>query len=269
MATRRNVGRYECVLIDLNTQCDLCSSEGANRVANWAALVPALRRVIAWTKRNHAPVISSVESHRRWELSDSHAPLLCCVDGSDGQRKVEFTVLPQNTQIEVDNTLSIPVDLFYQVQQVIFRKRTDDLLANPKADRFVTQLPAAEFIIFGVGLECSIKAVALALLARDKRVSIVVDACGFWDRGAAELALRQIAAKGANLITVNGLLVRKLDRSHRYPTTVAQARRRKSYAYRVSRTPTNGTGRSAHVGRETRVRADPARPTRRTSSSDK
>jgi hypothetical protein len=47
-------------------------------------------------------------------------------------------------------------------------------------------------------------------------VTVVTDACGYWHKPTADLALRQIGAKGANLITVDELLTRRLDRRHRY-----------------------------------------------------
>ena len=214
--TRRWNGRaYECVVVDLNTQRDFCAVDGADPVANVEALIPALRHIVAWAKWNRAPVISSIESHRPYEFTErDHAD--CCVDGSPGQQKIDFTLFHPSAQIEVDNTLSCPLDLFRKYQQVIFRKRTEDLLRNPKADCFLNQLPTDDFIIFGVSLETSIKALALALLAREKHATVVVDACGYWNKGTADLALRQIAAKGARLVTVSELLKRKLDRNWRY-----------------------------------------------------
>ena len=240
MGAIRRGREFECVLVDVNTQHDFCDSAGAFPVANIPSLIPALRRIIAWAKRNHVPLVSSLESHRPMELSDSGTPIHC-VDGSSGQRKLEFTLFSARTNIEVDNTFSVPCDLFHRWQQVIFRKRSDDLLLNPKADRLLTQLPVREFLVVGTGLEGSVKAIALALLARGKPVSVVVDACGYWSRGTAELALRQLAAKGAELIDVCDLCRRKLNREFRYP------RRQNGHApQRVSRAiPQNGGGNGA------------------------
>jgi nicotinamidase-related amidase len=207
---------FECVLVDVNTQHDFCDPCGAFPVANIPELIPALRRVVAWAKRNHLPLVSSLESHRPLELSDSGTPIHC-VDGSCGQRKLSFTLFPARTNIEVDNTFAVPFDLFQRWQQVIFRKRSDDLLLNPKADRLLTQLPVREYLVFGTGLEGSVKAIALALMARGKRVGVVVDACGYWSRGTADLALRQLTAKGAQLVTTAELAVRRVDRQFRYP----------------------------------------------------
>jgi len=209
--------KYECVVVDVNTQRDFCDSNGAYPAANLQGLIPALRHMIAWAKRNQAPVISSIESHRPSEFSDNGDPLYC-VDGSDGQRKIDFTMFHRCTRVEVDNTLSCPMDLFAEYQQVLFRKRARDLLGNPKADRFFTELPAKEFILFGVSIDGAVKALALALLAREKRVTIVVDACGYWNKATADLAVRQVVAKGAIIITVDQLLRRRLDRRWRYPT---------------------------------------------------
>jgi len=211
MLGRQNGRVFECVVVDLNTQRDFCEPNGAQPVDNAADLIPALRRVIAWARRNYAPTVSSVESHRSTELSDSGYPI-CCLDGSSGQRKMTFTLFPKRASVEIDNTFTIPINVFRRYQQVIFRKRTDDLLANPKADRLLTQLPVKELIVFGTALETSVKALVLALLARDKRVTVVVDACGYWHKPTADLALRQMEAKGARIITVDELLRRKLDR---------------------------------------------------------
>jgi hypothetical protein len=94
-------------------------------------------------------------------------------------------------------------------------------LANPKADRFLTHLPAEEFIVMGNGLECAVKAVTLGLLARNKRVGVLLDACGYWDAASADLSTRQIAAKGARLMLVSELLARRLDRRLGYALSSA------------------------------------------------
>lgn len=216
MAGQRKPRELECVLVDVNTQYDFCDPSGAFPVVNTSELIPHLRRVIAWAKRNHVPIVSSLESHRPMELSDSGTPIHC-VDGSCGQRKLPFTLVAARTKMEVDNTFAVPIDLFQRWQQVIFRKRGGDLLLNPKADRLLTQLPVREYLLFGTGLEDSVKAIALALMARGKQVSIIADACGYWSQGIADLTLRQLSAKGARLTDSCEVARRRLDRLWRYP----------------------------------------------------
>lgn len=252
-----NDRKYECVVVDVNTQRDFCDSSGAYPAANIQELIPALRHMIAWTKRNQAPVISSIESHRSSEFSDNGDPLYC-VDGTEGQRKIDFTMFHRCTRVEVDNTLSCPMDLFAEYQQVLFRKRARDLLSNPKADRFFTELPADEFILFGVSIDGAVKALALALLAREKRVTIVVDACGYWDKATANLAIRQVVAKGARIITVRQLLRRKLERCRRYPTC------RKTRPELDTASRHNGNSRRRASPRSHPVRHRPSESRRRT-----
>lgn len=204
MSGRKHAGSIDCVAIDLNTQFDFCDVNGAYPVANASQLTLALREVMHWAIRHHIPVVSSLDSHRRWEITRENVPVHC-VDGTAGQRKLDFTMLDPHKMIEGDNTLWVPIDLFTTMRQVIFRKRTRDFFANPKADRFLTQLQTQQYVVFGNGLESSVKNVALGLLTRHRKVSVVVDACGYWDKTEAELSLRQMEAKGVELITVSSL----------------------------------------------------------------
>lgn len=256
---------YECVGIDLNTQYDFCNASGSSRVANIDDLLPALRRVIAWMKRNHAPIVSAIDSHRTSEIT-SHGYPCHCVDGTIGQRKIEFTLFPQHARVEVDNTLSLQLNLFETFQQVIFRKRTSDLLANPKADRFLTQLSAREFLVFGTAVETSVKAIVLSLRARNKTVTVIADACGFWSIGAAELAFRQMCAKGAQMTTVDRLLARKLARRHRYPLALKSGKASNGVRGRNGAAPTHqritergSNGRLPRSVSPTRIRVRNAR----------
>lgn len=215
MAVQKLSGKLECVLVDMNTQWDFCDDQGAYPVANRRDVVAAYRRLMDWAGANHVAVISSLDSHRRWELNREGVPPHC-IDGTAGQRKLDFTLLPNHLMVEGDNTLAVSIDLFDHVDQVLFRKRTHDLLCNPKADRFMTQLPCEEFIVFGNGLENSIKALVLGLICRGRRVSVVLDACGYWVPPESDLAVRQIWAKGATLLTVDQVCNRRM---HARPQT--------------------------------------------------
>jgi nicotinamidase-related amidase len=217
-----------CVLMDVNTQLDFLDPQGSAAVLNHAELIPSLRRVVAWAKRNQTPVISAVDSHRADEIRKCRLPQHC-LDDTPGQEKVAFTLFDTHVRVESDNTLAVPIDLFRRHQQVIFRKRTNDFFLNPKADRFITNLPAAEYILTGLSLEGSVKAIALGLIARNKKVTVVIDATGFHDRSQAEMTSRLLQAKGVELIDVNTLLQRRLPRPWRYPRRI-----------RVSVTAANG-----------------------------
>ena len=216
MVGHENGRAWPCVLVDLNTQHDFLDPAAICRVRNGEELIPAVRRIIAWAKWNHVPVISSMDCHRDGEGTHDGFPRHC-IDGTSGQCKIPWTLFGTHVRIEGDCTLALPLDLFSEHQQVIFRKRTHDLFGNPKADRFLTQLRTEEFVLFGVGLEFSIEALALGLVARNRNVTVVVDCCGFWSNSEADLALRRMHAKGVDLVAVEQLLHRRLRRRIRYP----------------------------------------------------
>ena len=146
MVGQVNGRAWQCVLVDLNTQRDFLEPTAVCRVRNGEQLLSTVRRVVAWAKWNHVPVISAVDAHRHAESTHDGFPLHC-IDGTRGQGKIPWTLFGSRVRVEADNTLSLSLDLFESHQQVIFRKRTHDLFSNPKADRFLTQLRAEEFIL--------------------------------------------------------------------------------------------------------------------------
>jgi len=191
------------VLIDLSTQQDFLGKHGALPVINKNPLLPNLRRAMAWARVTRTPVVSAIEAQR--ENEPFNGTPRCCLDGSPGQQKLAFTLFAKRTFLQVDNSLSMPVNILHNFNQVIFRKRSRDFLSNPKAERLLTESTVGEYVILGVGLETAIKSLALGLITRLKRVAIVYDACGYWNVTAADLALRQMEAKGARLICVEEL----------------------------------------------------------------
>jgi nicotinamidase-related amidase len=195
--------KWNRVLVDICTQRDFLDPGGILQVANREAVVPRIEQVFQWAQRAGIGTFSSVESHRPSEPLAGFP--LHCIDGTAGQEKLPFGFLQPWILVEVDNCLSLPPDLRENYHQLIFRKRARDVLSNPKADRFLTQLSADEFILFGVGLERAIRSLALGLLARHKTVTVVGDACGYWSAADADLALRQLAAKHIKIVSAEEL----------------------------------------------------------------
>jgi len=235
MAFRLNGRDWSRVLIDVCTQNDFLTPGSILQVANLDALIPNLQRVFDWARSARLPVVSSVESHRPTEPANGFP--MHCIDGTRGQAKPGFTLVSPWILVETDNYLSLPPDLRKNYRQLIFRKRTRDVLSNPKADLLLTQLKVEEYVIFGVGVERAIKSLALGLLARHKRVAVVKDACGWWSAGDGELALRQLAAKGVRL---TGTAEITAPPAKRPP---ARARRVR-YRYRASKSGVGRHGRT-------------------------
>jgi len=222
VSARRGV--FKRVLIDLNTQCDFLLPRGALPVANREQIVSNIRRIMSWARLQCVPVVSSLDAHRADE-SPNGLPRHC-VDNTAGQRKLPFTLLPRRVLLHGDNTFDVPLDPFRRYNQLIFTKRTRDFLSNPKADRLINEIDARCFVLFGVITEHCIKAASLGLMARGRHVAVVTDACGHWSRPDAELALRQIEAKGAVMITsdelISGAADARLDAAPQRPMYVEE-----------------------------------------------
>jgi len=198
-ARLQSVNWTKKVLIDVCTQRDYLDEGAVLQVANREELIGNLQSIFRWADSQVLPMVSSMEAHRASEPINGFP--LHCIDGTPGQKKLEFTFLEPWIAVETDNYLSLPPDLRKKYRHLIFRKRTREVLSNPKADRFLTQLDTQEMVIFGVGLERAVRSLALGLLARHKNVTVVSDACGYWSKGDAELGLRQLEAKGIRLVT--------------------------------------------------------------------
>lgn len=188
------------VLVDLSTQHDFLDANGAVPVRNRQTLLPYLRQLMTFARTARIPIISSMDAHREHDLFDGMARH--CVDGTVGQNKLAFTLLSPRILIEANNCYDLPYNIMSRYRQVLFRKRDRDFFGNPKADRLLTELEPGEYVIFGVGLEQGVKAAALGLLARHKKVAVIADACGYWSEAEADLSIRQMHAKGIRITTL-------------------------------------------------------------------
>jgi nicotinamidase-related amidase len=104
-----------------------------------------------------------------------------------------------------DDSTDIPEDILQRYRQIILHKRCVDPFDEPRIERLLTEVRADNFLLIGAGAEEAVAATALGLLQRKKKVSIVVDAVGSFDRRKAELAIRKMGAKGAKLIETKRL----------------------------------------------------------------
>lgn len=186
---------YDCVIVDVNTQRDFLGSDGVLPIQDRQSILERIKHLIDWGKNYRLPLVSLVDLHRpNGHLI--HSPLFPCIEGSPGQQKMPFSLLPKRYLVEHDDSPSLPENLLDNYLQIVIQKRTNDVFTNPKADRLFSRLQAKRFLVFGVGMERAIKALVLGLLSRGQHPILVTDACGCWDTEAAELALRQLEAKG-------------------------------------------------------------------------
>lgn len=192
--------RRKQVIIDVNTQKDFFLDDGKTRVGNRRRILIHIRRIIAMARIRHIPVISISEVHPQNNGSEHY-----CVDGTEGQKKLNYTLLNNHASFAADNSTDFPVDLLRQYNQIILHKRCVDPFDEPRIDRLLSEIRSNEFIVIGASVEGAIEATALGLLQRGKRVTVVVDAVGAQDKQKAKHSLRKMAAKGARLVETRRL----------------------------------------------------------------
>ena len=187
--------RRRQVIIDVNTQKDFFLDDGKIRVGNRRRILIHIRRLMAFARLKHIPVISISEVHPRNNGSEDY-----CIDGTEGQKKLNYTILNNHVSYAADNNTDLPVDLLRKYHQIILHKRSVDPFEEPRIDRLLSEIRANEFVLIGAAIEGAVEATALGLLQRGKKVTVVVDAIGAQDKQKAKHSLRKIAAKGARLI---------------------------------------------------------------------
>jgi nicotinamidase-related amidase len=203
-ATRCPPASFERIILDMNTQYDLFLPRGLMPVVNRADALPNIGRIMKWAREIPVPVLSSLEC-RRIEASARGLPAYC-IDRTLGQQKVPITLLPTRIIVQDDETANVSPNLFTNYQQVVLIKRSRDFLSNPKVDRLFHALSVHHVFVIGAVTEYSVTPTVIGLLARGDRVAVVTDACGTWSSDAGEQAMRQMAAKGAVLVTTDELI---------------------------------------------------------------
>ncbi len=196
------------VLLDVCTQRDYLCCDGARRNVNADQVVTNVKHLMAFARWAKVPTISCVDGCRPDAARGLPNP--CCVLGTPGYRKIQFSLLPDRVMVESDNRLCISLDILKQHQQAILVKQHRDPFTNPKLDRLLTEMATRRYVVFGVSLESSIRLLGLGLLLRGRRVTVVHDACGFWNAMEADMSLRQMLAKGCDIMSTQELIRSKL-----------------------------------------------------------
>lgn len=191
--------RRKRILVDVDTQNDLLIAWGTNCIKNHRRVLMNIRRAYAWARTKNIKVVSTALSKPR-RNGDNF-----CIAGTDGQKKVSYTLRSKRIVFEADNSTDLSRDLFNRFEQIILNKRCEDPFDEPRAERLLTELRADDFVVIGAVAEGAVSATVLGLLQRGKRVVVLTDAVGVYDRKTAEVALRKMQAKGAILMETKDL----------------------------------------------------------------
>lgn len=184
------------ILLDIETQREFFQPGGNGYSRRSAEVAKRVYRLFHWAKENHIPVVSTVLRVRRGEIGPlTDAPH--CVEDSEGEKKLSRTVLPRRINLGLRSSTDLPVDLFERYQQVIFEKRDTNILAHPRLERLISELPSVTFVICGAGLAHGIMQAAVGLRTRGFGVIVAEDAALCLDDEAGEMARLRMEAKGA------------------------------------------------------------------------
>ena len=195
--------RRKQIVIDVDTQRDFLLAGGKACIKNHRRVLAHIRRVMAWARRRNIPVISTARvcpNNGNGEEALGH-----CIDGTDGQKKVCYTLLNNRVSFAADGNTDLPRDMLRRYGQVILHKRCVDPFNEPRIDRLLSEVRANEFILVGACLEGAVRVTALGLLQRGKKVTVVVDAVGSYNKREARLSLSKMETKGAKLIETKKL----------------------------------------------------------------
>ena len=189
--------RRRKILIDVNTQRDFFLADGKACTRNHRRILEHIRRVMAWARYKNIPIISTCEIYPN---NNGGSAVNYCLDGTEGQQKIGYTLMNNRISFAADNRMDLPSDVLRRYRQIILYKRSIDPFEEPRIERLLSEVRANEFILIGAIAEGAVMAMALGLLQRNKKVTVVVDAIGSVNKREAKLAFRKMKAKGAKLI---------------------------------------------------------------------
>ena len=194
--------RRRQILIDIDTQKDFLLAQGKACIRNHRRVLAHIRRMMAWARSQHVPIISTAEVYPD---NNGESAIGYCIDGTDGQKKIRYTLFKDRVSFAADGNTDLPRDMLRQHRQIILHKRCVDPFNEPRIDRLLSEVRANEFILVGTSLEGAVKMTALGLLQRGKKVTIIIDAVGTHNNKDAKLALRKMETKGAKLVETKKL----------------------------------------------------------------
>jgi nicotinamidase/pyrazinamidase len=203
-----NVLRWSTVknifFLDVDTQRDFMLSDGALYVPGAERIIPKLRRLFDFARKNEITILSSADAHVPNDPEFQQFPAHC-VRGSEGQRKLDETLLPRPLVLPnkpIDRNL---LDAVRKHQQIIVEKQMLDLFSNPVVERLLRVLPPRA-IVFGVTTEYCVKLACLGLRHLGIQTALVSDAISALAPKTEKEALEEMRLAGVEFITLDTLL---------------------------------------------------------------
>jgi nicotinamidase/pyrazinamidase len=190
--------------MDIDTQRDFMLPTGALYVPGAERIIPKLRRLFDFARKNEITILSSADAHVANDPEFNEFPAHC-VQGTEGQRKLDETLLRRPMIFPnkpMDRNL---LDTVRKYQQIIIEKQTLDVFSNPMAERMLRVLPPRA-IVFGVTTEYCVKMACLGLRRRGVQTALVSDAIRALAPKTEQEALEELRGAKVEFITLETLL---------------------------------------------------------------
>ena len=184
---------------DVDTQVDFIHPGGKLYVPGAEKILPRLKRLTDYARRNGILIVASADAHRQgdeeFQLYPPH-----CLAGTPGQKKVPETLLEKPTVVP-NRPTELPPDLA-AAGQIILEKQKFDVFSNPNTEALLAQLGLdIEITLYGVVTEICVAAVARGLLERGYRLRLVRDAVQHLDETRARALFEEVERGGGRLVT--------------------------------------------------------------------
>jgi nicotinamidase-related amidase len=189
-------------ILDLNTQRDLFTPEGAMPVCQLGKFVDQIKKLFSAANRLHTPVVSTRLYNQMVTQPRGGVSKLICNPATPGYQKLPFTQLRRRMEMPADCGTSLPIDAFHRLHQYVFDLPSLNLFESPRLDRLLSESTVGEYIIIGAPLEFSVRTAVLGLLQRRIKVCLIAECIGQWDPYEGDMALRQIESKNVEWLTV-------------------------------------------------------------------
>jgi nicotinamidase-related amidase len=209
---------FDTILLDMETQRDFFSPDGCCFDQRGAKAARNIRKLFAWARDNDIPVLSTVLRVRHGEQGPL-TPRPHCIEDTEGEKKLDATILPDRVNLGLRNTTDLPGNLFERHQQVIVEKRDTDIFAHARLERLITELDGGTFIICGAGLAKGIVQAAVGLRSRGFGIVLAEDAVLDLDDPLTEMARLRMVAKSVVMAPTAEIVAPKPRKRPRYRPT--------------------------------------------------
>jgi nicotinamidase/pyrazinamidase len=199
-----NLPMKNLFFFDVDTQRDFMLPSGALYVPGAERLRVKLRRIFEFARANDITILSSVDAHTEDDPEFKQFPRHC-VKGSEGQRKLEETLLAHNIVLEnkpIDRNL---IELMKKYQQIVIEKQTLNVFDNPVSERLIRALPPRA-VVFGVTTEYCVRCEALGLRRLGIKTALLTDVICALDADSGKSALEEMKNAGVDFVSSDAII---------------------------------------------------------------